>query len=101
MDKDSKLYKLDELTDQIKESIDNIDKIIAETKELNDVLNKHAKRRFKKFIEEQEGQIKTLQDKKKDLAKKLDNILIIIQSARKDKDKAEFLDLILNTLIQF
>lgn len=101
MEKDSKLYKLDELIDQVNESIDNIDKLIKETKELNEVLNKHAKRRFKNFIKSQEQQINNLEEKKKDLSCKLDNIKIIVDTARHDEEKCAYLDLILNTLIQF
>lgn len=101
MEQDSKLYRLEELVDQIVESIDNIDKLIKETNELNEVLNKYAKRKFKNFIKAQDEQVKTLQLKKDELSIKLDNIKIIIDTARNDEEKCAFLDLVLNTLIQF
>lgn len=101
MEQDSKLYRLEELTNQIEESIDNIDKLIKETNELNEVLNKYAKRKFKNFIKAQDEQVKTLQLKKEELSVKLDNIKIIIDTARHDEEKCAFLDLVLNTLIQF
>lgn len=98
---DSKIYRLEELVDQIAESITNIDKLIDETQKLNAVLNKHAKRMFKDFIKQQEDQIKMLEDKKKELTNKKENISLIIKTAREDKDKEGYLSLILNTLIQF
>ena len=101
MSNESKIYRLDELKDQIEESIANIERLIFETKQLNDVLNQHAKRKFKDFIKSQENQITLYEGKKKELEIKLDNVKLIIDTARHDDEKAAYLDLILNTLIQF
>ena len=98
---DSVCYKLEEMLDNINETIDNINTLLRDQKELIDLCEEHKKDRFKDLIEQLKSQDEGYEEKLKSLIQKKNSITEIITKAKSDKNYDAFLTLVLTTLVNF
>lgn len=97
----SKLYRIEELRDQISASVSNLEKIIADQTELQSIIEEHARERFEDFLKETAEQLEALKKQKEKLTDKLINVNRILELARNVPSLDNFLTLILDTLVEF
>ena len=97
----SKLYRIEELRDQISASVSNLETIIADQTELQSIIEEHARERFKDFLKETAEQLEALKKQKEKLTDKLINVNRILELARNVPSLDNFLTLILDTLVEF
>lgn len=101
MEQESKIYRLEEMLESMVASLENIQKICEQQEKLITLVEEHSKDEFEEFIKESKEQLDNLKKQYDQLSSKKNSLEKIINSAKKDKTKENFLNLILDTLINF
>ena len=99
--KESNIVRLEEMLESMDASLKNILEISGQQEKLIELVEKHAKTDFLAFIKESREQLENLKKQYASLGQKRTDLDKIINIAKSDKDKEDFLNLILNTLINF
>lgn len=84
-------YRFEELSDALKNSICDIDKVIKEQSELIDDLTKIKKKKYENFINDIRKTIEKYTEQKELLTNKLELTQKIINDLKESNEKVEFL----------
>ena len=98
---EDKIYRLEEMLDSMNASLENIQKITEQQQKLIALVEEHGKDDFADFIKESREQLENLKKQYELLITKRDALQVIIAGSKASAEKGAFLNLILDTLINF
>lgn len=98
---ESNILRLEEMLESMDASLKNILEISGQQEKLIELVEKHGKVDFMAFIKESREQLENLKKQYASLGQKRVDLDKIINIAKSDKEKEDYLNLILNTLINF
>lgn len=86
---ENKVYRLEEMYDSMKDSIDNVNKVIDEQRHLLDVIKSAHDERFDAFVKASEEQIDNLVSQVKTLSYRMALLMSVIVLCKDDEEKAK------------